>query len=95
MQSSLLIQGLHVNFDSTKAKEASQATPNLSMLLQPTIPLYSTTVTTVPEYLEYILPQTSQVCNCDEIGFDPNGSCRKVVFTYKSFSGYRMWRTHT
>ena len=35
---------------------------------------------------------TSQVWNCDEIGFDPNGSWRKVVFTYRLFTGDRMWR---
>ena len=65
------------------------------MILQPTMPLYPTTVTTVPEDLRDIQPRPYQVWNCDEIVFDPNVSWIKVVFTYKLFTGYRMWRTQT
>ena len=32
-----------------------------------------------------IHPWSTQVCNCDEIGFDPNVKCHKVVCTYKFF----------
>ena len=51
VKAALLIQGLHVNFNSTKDVGASPATLNLSMPPQPKIPLDPTTV---PEYLKYI-----------------------------------------
>ena len=41
--------------------------------------------TIIPPDLHQIQPRATQVCNCDEIGFDPNGKWRKVVFTYKYF----------
>ena len=92
VQASLLIQGLHVNFESTKAIGTSPATPNLYMSLQPTMHLESTTV---PKYPEEIQPQSSQVWNCDEIACYPNGSCIQVVCTYKFFTGDRICRTQT
>ena len=95
VQASLLTQGLHVNFESTKAAGTSPATPILSIPLQPTMPLYPTKVTIVPEYLGDIQPRPSKVWNCDDIGFDPNGLWRKMVCTYKFFTGNRMWRTQT
>ena len=95
MQAPLLIQGLHVNFGSTKAAGTSPATTNISMSLQPTMTLDPTTVTTAPEYLKYIQPRPSQVCNCGKIGFDTSGSWRKVVYAYRFFTGDRIWRTQT
>ena len=95
VQVSLLLQGLRVNCEPTKAAGASPATPNLSMPLQPTITIYPTTVTTVPEDLEDIQPRPYQVWNCENIGFDTNGSWRKVVYTYKLFTGERVWSTQT
>ena len=58
MQSSIIIQGLHVNLDSNKAEGTSPVTPNVSMPLQPTVHIYPITVITVPEYLKYIHPRT-------------------------------------
>ena len=92
IKSSLLIQCLHVNFGSTKSEETLPATPNLSMPLQTTMHKYPETVS---EELKNIHPWTYQVWNSDEIIFDPNGSSRKVVFTYKLFTGDRMWRNQT
>ena len=40
-----------------------------------------------PTDLHQIQPRAAQVWNCDEIGFDPNGKCHKVVCTYKFFQG--------
>ena len=45
VQASLLIQGLHVNFKSTKAAGTSHAKTNLYIPLKPTMPLDPTTVT--------------------------------------------------
>ena len=39
--------------------------------------------TIVPPDLHQIQPRATQVWNCDEIWFDPNGKWRKVVCTYK------------
>ena len=39
--------------------------------------------TIVPPELHQIQPRATQVWNCDEIGFDPNGKWRKIVCTYK------------
>ena len=91
-QVSLLIQGLSVNFDSTKAAWTSPATPDVYIPLQPTMPIETKTVTTIPEDLDDIQTQPPQVWNCDKIGFDPNGSWRKVVYNYKFFTGDRMCR---
>ena len=91
VQASLLIQGLHVNFGSTKAAGTSPETPNIYMPLQPTIPLDPKTV---PEDLEDIQPHPYHIWNCENIGFDPNRSWIKLVCTYKIFTGDSMWRTH-
>ena len=47
---------------------------------------------TVPKDLKYIQPRPSQVWNCNEIGFDTNGSWLRVVCTYKYFTGKRIWK---
>ena len=57
VQASLLIQDLHINFESTKAAGTSPATHNLSMTLKIKMPLDPATV---PEELGYIHPQPSQ-----------------------------------
>ena len=72
VQASLLIQDLHINFESTKAAGTSPTTHIISMPLQPTTPLNPRTVTTAPEYFKDIQPCSSQVCNCDKIGFNYN-----------------------
>ena len=41
--------------------------------------------TIVPTNIHPIQPRDTQVCNCDEIGFDPNGKQKKVVCTYTLF----------
>ena len=43
--------------------------------------------TIVPPGLHQIQQRSTQVCNCDEIGFEPNGKWNKVVCTYKLFQG--------
>ena len=50
---------------------------------------------TVPEDLKEIQPRLSQVWNCYEIGFDPNGSWLRFVCTFKFFTGKRMWKPQT
>ena len=49
----------------------------------------------VPYDLHQIQPRATQVWNCDEIGFDPNGKWHKVVCTDKLFQGERMWEVKT
>ena len=44
-------------------------------------------ITIVTPDLHQIQPRATQVWNCDEIGFNPNGKWRKVVCTYKYFQG--------
>ena len=51
--------------------------------------------TNVPPDLHQIQPRATQVWNCEEIGFDPNGKWRKVVCTYKYYQGERMWKVKT
>ena len=36
-----------------------------------------------PSDINRIQPRHNQVCNCDEIGFDPNRNWNKVIYTYK------------
>ena len=49
----------------------------------------------VPPDLHQIQSRATQVWNCDEIGFDPNGKWRKVVCTYELFQGERMRKAQT
>ena len=51
--------------------------------------------TIVPPELHQIQLRATQVWNCDEIGFNPNSTWRKVVCTYKYFQGDRMWKVQT
>ena len=51
--------------------------------------------TVIPTYLHQIKPRSNQVWNCDEIGFDPNSKCHKVVCAYKLFQGEIMWKVQT
>ena len=50
---------------------------------------------TVLKDLKEIHPRPSQVCNCDDIGFDPNWSWIKVVCTYNLFTGQHIWKSQT
>ena len=45
----------------------------------------------IPYDLNEIQPRATQVWNCDDIMFYPNGRWEKVVCTYKLFSGEQMW----
>ena len=49
----------------------------------------------VPPDLHQIKSKATQVWNCDEIGFDPNGKRHKVVCTYKFFRREIMWKVQT
>ena len=51
--------------------------------------------TIFPPDLHQIQPRATQVLNCDEIGFDPNGKWLKVVCTYKYFQGEITWKAQT
>ena len=51
--------------------------------------------TIVPPDLHQIQPRATQVWNCDEIGFNPNGELCKFVCTYKYFQGEIMWKVQT
>ena len=46
----------------------------------------------IPNDLNYIQQRAIQACNCYEIEFDTNGSCNKVIFTYKLFQVELMWK---
>ena len=41
----------------------------------------------IPSDLNDIQPRATQVWNCDEIWFYPNGSCEKLICIYKLFQG--------
>ena len=45
----------------------------------------------IPSDINGIQKIATQVWNCNGVGFDPNGRWSKVIFTYKSFQGERMW----
>jgi len=49
----------------------------------------------VPEDLASIRPRSSQVWNCDEIGFDPNGNWNRMICTYNWYPIDQIWRTQT
>ena len=49
----------------------------------------------IPSDLNDIQPRSTQVWNCDEIGFDPYGRRNKVVFTCKFFQGKLMLKVKT
>ena len=51
--------------------------------------------TIVPPNLRQVQSRSTQVWNCDKIGFDPNGKWHKVVCTYKFFQVERMWKVKT
>ena len=46
----------------------------------------------IPSELSNIQPRSTQVYNCDEIGFDPNLKCNRAVYTYKLFPGDIIWK---
>ena len=41
----------------------------------------------IPSDINDIQPRSTQVWNCDEVGFDPNGRWIKVICIYKLFQG--------
>ena len=49
----------------------------------------------IPSDINDIHPRATQVWNCDEVGFDPNGIWSKVICTYKFFQGVWMWKVKT
>ena len=48
--------------------------------------------TILPTNIHQIQPRSTQVCNCDEIGFEPNGKYHKFLCAYKFFQGERIWK---
>ena len=81
-----LILNLRANLNSKNTTLSSPRTPKI-LIQQPTMPLDPKIV---PKDLKEIQPRPSQVWNCDEIGFDTNGSWLRVVCTYKFFTGKRI-----
>ena len=49
----------------------------------------------IPYDLNDIQTRATQVWNCDEIGFYPNGRWNKVICTYNLFKGEWMWKLQT
>ena len=86
-----LILNLRDKFKSNNTTVSSPRTPNIS-IEQTKMPLDPKSV---PKDLKEIQPCPSQVWNCDEIGFDPNGSWLKVICTYKFFTGQHIWKSQT
>ena len=82
-----LILNLCDEFNSNNTTVSPPRTPNISIEQ----PKMSLDPKSLPEDLKQIQPRPSQVWNCDEIGFDPNGSWLKVICTYKFFTGQRIW----
>ena len=78
-----LILNVHANLNLKNTTLSSPITPMI-LIQQQTMTLDPKTV---PKDLKEIQPRPSQVCNCDEIGFDPNVSWIRVVCTYKFFTG--------
>ena len=44
----------------------------------------------IPSDINDIQPRSTQVWNCDEVGFDPNGRWHNVICTYTFFQGEQM-----
>ena len=78
-----LILNLRDKFKINNTTVSSPRTPNLS-IEQPKMPLDSKTV---PEDLREIQPRPSRVWNCEEIGFDPNGSWLKFFLYLRVLHG--------
>ena len=45
-----------------------------------------------PYELNDTQPISTQICNCDNTGFDPNGKWNKVICTYNLPPGKLMWK---
>ena len=86
-----LILNILSDLNSKNTSLSSPITTKIS-IQQPTMPLDPKTV---PEYINEIKPRPSQVWNCDDIGFNPNGSWLIVVCTYKFFTGKLIWKYQT
>ena len=74
-------------------KKVSETTVKSHENHQKKIPFQVRTI--APPNLHQIQPKATQVWKCDEIGFDPNSKCHKVVCTYKLFQGEIMWKGQT
>ena len=48
-----------------------------------------------PSDINKIQPNSMQVWNCNEIGFDTNGKWHKVICTYKFLPREYMWKMQT
>ena len=49
----------------------------------------------IPYDINHIQPIATQLWNCDEVLYDPNGRWHKVICTYNFFQGERMWKVKT
>ena len=76
------------NLNSNNTSLSSPIRPNIS-IQQPKITLDTKTV---PKDLKDIQPHTSQVWDCDDIGFTLNGSCFRVVCTCMFFTRKCIWK---
>ena len=74
--------------DHKDIKKVSEKAVNLHDNNQNKFPFQLRTI--VPTDLHRIQPRATQVWNCDEIGFDPNGKWHKVVCNCKLSQGEIM-----
>ena len=86
-----LIINIHANLNSNHTSSLSPITPKISIQQQ----AMNIDPKTVPQDLKEIQPHPYQVWNCDEIGFNPNGSWLRVAYTYILFTGIRIWKYQT
>ena len=49
----------------------------------------------IPSDINDIQTRSTQLWNCDEVGFDPKGRWSKVICTYKFFQGEKNWKVQT
>ena len=80
MEEAVFLLNLRDEFKINNTTVSSPRTPNLSIkqLTMPPDPK------SVPEDLKEIQPRTSQVWNCDEIGFNPNESWLRNICIYRA-----------
>ena len=102
----IMFHKISVVYRDLKHQEALQASLEIQNLkspasfsppqiYQPTEPSIAVELQVVPPDLQDIHPRLLQLWNFEEIGFDTNGTWKKMVCTYKFFTGDRIWRTQT
>ena len=86
-----MILNIYANLNSDYTSTSWPITPKIT-IQQTTMNIDPKTVS---KDLKEIQSRPSQVCNCGEIGFNPNVSWIIVVCTYKFFTGKLIWDSQT